>query len=169
MDLLGTAGRWLAVILLLATLGIVTMLGIGRRRRTAPYRIRIALWVALLSLGGGSVLASSLATDEDPPGKSGDEQPPASGQSQPSPEPGVYYTCYDPTIIEGELTQPEATPPATAPDVTAQPPDDPDATSQPAEEESDVKSGPSARKPDAVEQPKPKPLGPIETCYYLML
>jgi hypothetical protein len=148
MDLLGTAARWLAVLGVLAALGILVLLGIGQRRGTWSYRVRIGLWVALISLGGGTVLASTFAPSDDPPRKSEGQQPAAPEDGTALPRTGVYYSCYDPTIIEGVL--------------------EPDVTPQPSGSEPDVTSPPEEKKPDVVVQPQSPPRDPIEMCYYVM-
>lgn len=156
---------------LAVALGTVVTLGIGRRRGTASYRLRVALWVALVSLGGGTVLASTLAAGDDPPAT----------------KPTVHYDCYAGFEIEGVLTIPDvmAQSPAGDPDLTFQPSTaEPDVTSEPAPEAGSTASQPAPTVPDAVSQPgpaaqdvraqppnvspKPELPYPVETCYFVM-
>ena len=51
--------KWIAVAILVGTVGGMLLLGIGRRRGTRAYRWRLALWTLALSLLGGTVMMTS--------------------------------------------------------------------------------------------------------------
>ncbi|MBM4355027.1 MAG: AgmX/PglI C-terminal domain-containing protein [Deltaproteobacteria bacterium] len=50
------SGKWLVVGLLLLLIGILVATGLGRRRATRAYRVRMALWQAVLVIAGGAAL-----------------------------------------------------------------------------------------------------------------
>jgi TonB family protein len=55
-EILLSSGRWMVVGMLLALVGILVVTGIGRRRGTRAYRVRMALWQAVLVVVGGATL-----------------------------------------------------------------------------------------------------------------
>ena len=59
-----TSGRWIVVGALLLALGLLILTGLGRRRGTRLYRLRIDLWSFILGLAaaGGVLVGSSTLT-----------------------------------------------------------------------------------------------------------
>lgn len=119
-----TAGRWIAMLILVALLGLLAVLGLGRKRGGRLQRLRVNLWVAIVGLmaGGGIFVAAMTACG----GKSRNAPPPSvadagvagdASQVTPGPDelaadpPLAMPSCYSPPPCyvppPGDLKTPE--------------------------------------------------------------
>ncbi len=141
-------GRWIFLGAILFAIGLLTLVGAGRRRGTKSYGWRIALWAFALSMmGGGVVLAAPQV--KSPDGAAIDNTGAADfGQGD-----EIAPKCYKPMPVEDEPEPPPALCYRALPD--PEPPDDP--PTDPPEDDGD----------DPGDDPPPPDVTP--TCYMPMI
>jgi len=82
-------GKWGVVMALLLVIGLLMATGLGRRRGSRAYRVRVALWQAVLVIAGGTALFGLTV------GQQGCRE--LSHEST-----GQHSTCYVPILVPGE-------------------------------------------------------------------
>ena len=110
--------KWIAAGALMGLLTVMMVLGLGARRGTPLYRLRLSLWMLVLGLGGAATAvgcdgqgitgqpdaspeATCYAAPMDPP-----PEPVPDGPDAPD-EPDVIM-CYDPAVDPGPEPRPDA-------------------------------------------------------------
>lgn len=102
-DLLASHGKWLLSGLLLLSIAILMLFGLGCKRGTSTYRWRMALWTAALALLGTVSLSTGCTpptcykpmpphTFEQPP-QPPPKEPVAQPPTKPEPEPVPEVMC----------------------------------------------------------------------------
>jgi hypothetical protein len=162
--------KWIAVAVLAGAVGIMLLLGLGRRRGTRTYRWRMSLWALALSLLGGSAMVGTgcdemfeaksacyITVDIVDAGSEPDSKPDATLQE-------VQATCYKQWVPEDMVPQPDAGPDI---QVLCYGPMPSDITNQPDSQPNDTQAPPDAiimcydpMPPDIESEPPPDVVEP---------
>jgi hypothetical protein len=151
-------GRWIFLGAIIFVIGVLTVIGAGRRRGSKPYAWRIALWAMALSLmGGGAVMAAPQV--KSPDGTAIDSSDAASFSDGDEMAPKCYKpmpTCYKP--------MPPDPPPVDPPEPGGDEPDS-DMNDGDKDDAKGDKPVPPEIMPTCYEAMPPPPPPPPPTCY----